>query len=170
MENHKTIESSHQIHPFSPIYTSTSKILILGSFPSVVSRQNNFYYSHPKNRFWPILATIFNEPPLITIEQKITFLKSHNIALWDVLKSCTIIGSSDQSIKDPEVNDIEWLLKQTKITTIFTVGKKAYDLYQKYCYKKTNQEAILLPSTSPANCAIKEKELEKIYQIIKESL
>lgn len=150
------------IHPLKPIYDSNSKILILGTMPSVKSRENNMYYSHPKNRFWLVLATIFNEAIPLSNEDKKTFLLKHNIALWDVLKSCKIKGSSDSSIKDPIVNDFNIILDKCKIDAIFTTGKQATKLYKNL----TDGDSIYLPSTSPANCAISLDELTDKYKII----
>lgn len=155
-------------HEFGPFYQQNSKVLILGSIPSKQSRIQGFYYGHPKNRFWKIIATVFNESLPNTIDEKKVLLKKHQIALWDVLASCEIHGSSDHSIENPTINDISSLLDKTQITTIFTTGRKAYQLYQKYCYPITNIEAIYLPSTSPANCKKGiEEELINAYQKIK---
>ncbi len=135
------------LHTLAPIYDENSKVLILGSMPSVKSREYGFYYAHPKNRFWNTLSRVYNEE----ITDKLEFLKRHNIALFDVIKSCEIIGSSDSSIKNVIPNDLKPILDNSNIKTIFTTGKKAYDLYNKYIFKETNIKAILLPSTSPAN-------------------
>lgn len=158
------------VHTLEPIYDKNSKCLILGSMPSVKSREMNFYYAHPKNRFWKTLEAIFNEQIGPSINDKISFLKKHHIALFDVLKSCDISSSSDSSIKNPIVNDLSIILKTTNIKTIFTTGQTAYKLYQKYLFPKTNIGAILLPSTSPANCpkGIEEKliiEYSKIKEV-----
>jgi len=156
------------VHPLEPIYDQNSKVLILGSMPSVKSREVGFYYGHPKNRFWKTLAKIYDETIGESKEEKIVFLKKHHIALFDVLRSCDITSSKDGSIKNPVPNDFTEILKNTKIKTAFTTGRKAYELYQKYCYKKTKIEAIYLPSTSPCNCpkGIEEK-LERSYSEIK---
>lgn len=156
-------------HTLKPIYDKNSKVLILGSIPSIKSRKVGFYYAHPQNKFWKILAKIYNENIPNNKKEKITFLKKHNIALFDVLKSCDIKSSSDSSIKNPIPNDLTPILNKTNIKTIFTSGKKAYNLYQKYCYPKTKINAIYLPSTSPANCpkGIEEK-LIQTYSKIKE--
>ena len=118
-------------HELPPIYEKDSEILILGSIPSVKSREVGFYYGHPQNRFWKILAILFNEEFPITTDEKITFLKKHKIALWDVLASCTITKSSDASIKNIKTNDINDIIQRSNIKVIFTTGKKAYDIYQK---------------------------------------
>lgn len=150
------------IHPLKPIYNSKSKILILGTMPSVKSRENNMYYSHPKNRFWIVLSTLFNEPLPISNEEKKSFLLKHNIALWDVLKSCKIKGSSDSSIEDPTINDFNIIFNSCNIKAVFTLGKQASKLYQEL----TSKKSIYLPSTSPANCAISLKTLINSYKII----
>lgn len=152
------------VHPLKPIYNNDSKILILGSFPSVKSREVNFYYGHPGNRFWKVLESVYEENIGSSNIDKTKFLLKHNIALWDVVKSCTIIGSSDSSIKDVTVNDIERIIRNTKIKSIYTTGKKAYDLYQKYIYPKTKIEAIYLPSTSPLNASISLKNIINEYK------
>ncbi len=155
-------------HELEPIYHKEDTILILGSFPSIKSRNEGFYYSHPKNRFWKILAQVYNEPIPKTIPEKQSFLNKHHIALWDVVASCIINNSMDASIKNVKSNDINMILKKTKITKIFTLGQTATTLYKKYCYPKTKRESIYLPSTSPANCKIKDEELQEIFAIIKE--
>lgn len=139
-------------HIFEPVYNKNSKILILGTMPSPKSRENGFYYSHPQNKFWSIVSDILEQPKPIDIEDKKTFLYKNNIALWDVLKSCSIKGADDNSIKNPVVNDFTEILKCANIKAIFTTGKKATSLYKKYCFESTNIESIYLPSTSPANC------------------
>ncbi len=160
------------IHPLSPIYNENSKVLILGTMPSVKSREENFYYAHPKNKFWSTLSKVYNEKIGESKEEKINFLLKHNIALFDVLKSCDILSSSDSSIKNPIPNDFTEIINNSKIEVIFTTGQKAYNLYQKLCFPKTNIEAICLPSPSPANCpkGIEEKlynEYSKIKNYIK---
>ena len=150
------------IHPLKPIFDTNSKILILGTMPSVKSRENNMYYSHPKNRFWKVLADIFNEEiPLSNIEKE-NFLLKHNIALWDVLKSCKIKGSSDSSITDPIVNDFNIIFNKCNIVAIFTTGKTSTKLFKEL----TGKESIYLPSTSPANCKISFNDLVKEYKKI----
>ena len=158
----------HITHPLDPIYNSESKVLILGTMPSVKSREASFYYAHPQNRFWQVLSIVFNEQIDDTKEAKTNFLLNHNIALYDVLKSCDIKDSSDSSIKNPVPNNFSKILRDSQIKTVFTTGKKAYDLYNKYCYPKTNIKAILLPSPSPANCKFTIDELSTYYKIIKE--
>lgn len=173
--NTKKEEMPMQVyHPLKPIYDSNSKVLILGTMPSVKSRELGFYYGHPKNRFWSTLSKVYNEQIGDTKESKIDFLLKNNIALYDVLKSCDISSSSDNSIKNPVPNNLFPIIQNSKIEYIFTTGKKAYDLYMKYCYKDTNIKAILLPSPSPANCpkGIEEKlfnEYSKIKELTKKT-
>lgn len=139
-------------HELDPVYDGNSKILILGTMPSPKSRERGFYYSHPQNRLWKVLADILREPVPETTSAKERFLREHHIAMWDVLKSCSIKGADDSTISDPEPNDIQKILSAAKIRTIYTTGKKATDLYRKLCYPSTGQPSIYLPSTSPANC------------------
>lgn len=157
-----------QIHNIPPVYNQKSKILILGSFPSVKSREAQFFYHHPQNRFWKVLATLYNHQPLQTINEKKNFLLEHHIALWDVIASCDIKGSSDSSIENIQLNDIQNLIKQTQIQKIYTNGKKAHDIYQKYCLPITQIEDICLPSTSPANAIYQMDQLLEYWKIIKE--
>ncbi len=152
---------THNIYPF---FNKNSEILILGSLPSIKSRKEGFYYAHPQNKFWKVLSSIFKEDIPVSIEDKKIFLNKHHIALWDVVKSCTIIGSSDSSIRNVTANDISSIIKKSKITKIYTTGKKAYHLYYKYLFKETGIEAIYLPSTSPANASISYEKLIKIYK------
>lgn len=157
------------IHPLEPIYDKNSKVLILGTMPSVTSRQVGFYYGHPKNRFWKTLSKVYKEEIGESKLEKIAFLKKHHIALFDVLKSCTLDASKDSSIKNPVPNDLLPILKNTNIKVIFTTGRKAYQLYQKYCEAKTGIQAIYLPSTSPCNCPKGiDEELEKAYSQMRE--
>lgn len=140
-------------HPIKPVYDKKSKILILGSFPSVKSREANFFYGHPQNRFWKVLAAVFETEAPVTIEEKRKFLLEHHVAVWDVIKSCDIVGSSDSSIKNVVPNDLSEILSQAEIKQIFVNGKKAEQFYKKYIEKEIGREAICLPSTSPANAA-----------------
>lgn len=149
-------------HELEPIYDSEAQILILGTMPSKYSRQVHFYYGHPQNRFWRVLELIFQEK----ITDRKAFLLKHHIALWDVLASCEINGSSDQSIKNETVNDIPSLLAKTNIKVIFTTGQKAHFYYQKYFHNQIAIPEINLPSTSPANCAYSLEDLRDHYQKI----
>lgn len=154
------------IHNLKPVYNENSKVLILGSLPSLKSREIGFYYSHPQNRFWKTLERVYGEKIGTSINERKEFVLKHNIALFDVIKSCDINSSSDSSIKNIVPNNISTILKETKIEVIFTTGKKAYDLYNKHIFPKTKIEAVYLPSTSPANCP---KGIEeKLYDTYKE--
>jgi len=139
-------------HPLPPVFDENSRVLILGTMPSPKSREYGFYYSHPRNRFWRILAELYSSPLPETNQEKTALLLRHGIALWDVLKSCRIRGADDGSIRDPVPNDIEGLLKKTGIRNVFTTGSKAASLYRRLCLPKTGLAAFALPSTSPANC------------------
>lgn len=140
-------------HEFDPVYNEESRVLILGTFPSVKSRENQFYYGHPQNRFWKVIARITGEEVPNTIEEKKTMLLRNHIAIWDVIKSCRIIGSSDSSIQDVVVNDFTEILAKAPIQQIYANGGKAFELYEKYAHEITNREIVKLPSTSPANAA-----------------
>ena len=153
-------------HTIEAYYNSDSEILILGSFPSVKSRELGFYYAHPQNRFWSVLAKIFNEKIENNIESKKKFLQKHKIALFDVISSCEITGSSDSSIKNIVPNDINEILKNSNITKIFVNGKMAFNLYNKHIKDKIGQESIYLPSTSPANATFSLEKLEQYYKIL----
>lgn len=151
------------VHPLAPIVNEDCTKLILGSFPSVKSREAGFYYSHPQNRFWKVIAAICDCPLPETKEEKKQMLLDHHIALWDSIHSCTIHGSSDSSIRDVIPNDIESLIAGTKITDIYCNGQSALKYYKKY-QKKLNIEAQLLPSTSPANAQYSLERLIKIWK------
>ncbi|MDD6308504.1 MAG: DNA-deoxyinosine glycosylase [Clostridia bacterium] len=138
-------------HPFPPVFDANAKILILGSFPSVKSREQNFYYGHPQNRFWKVVSAIYGESTPTTIAEKKSFLLRNQIAVWDVIASCDIVGSSDSSIKNVQVNDLSIILHTAKISAIYTNGKAAHKYYTKYTQCIAKREAICLPSTSPAN-------------------
>ncbi len=149
-------------HPIKPVYNQHSKVLILGSFPSVKSREEGFFYGHPQNRFWKVLSAIYQVKIPETIEEKKTFLLEHQIAVWDVIQSCDIVGSSDSSIKNVIPNDLNRILQQAAIEKIFVNGKKAQQLYEKYIQPVIGREAIYLPSTSPANAVWK---LDKLVEV-----
>ena len=151
-------------HPFDPIWDENSRILILGSFPSVRSRADNFYYGHPQNRFWRVLAGLYAEPIPQTVEEKKAFLLRHGIALWDVISSCEIENSSDVSIRNAEVNDLSAIFARADIRAVYTNGKAADKLYRKY----HEREAVCLPSTSPANAAWSLEKLLAAWSVILE--
>ena len=153
-------------HPIRPVYDKNSKILILGSFPSVKSREANFFYGHPQNRFWKVLAAVFKVEVPVTMEEKRTFLLVHGVAVWDVIKSCDIVGSSDSSIKNVVPNDLREILDNADIRQIFVNGKTAEQYYKKYIEKEIGRKAICLPSTSPANAAWNVEKLVKEWKQI----
>lgn len=162
------MEYEHIVHSFEPVYDKASEILILGTLPSVKSRENNFYYGHKQNRFWKVLATLLKEPVPDTIEEKKAMLLAHRIALWDVIQSCDIKGSSDSSIKNVQPTDIGMILEKTDITRIYANGNKAGQLYKRYQFPVTGIEAMVLPSTSPANAAWSLERLCKAWHVILE--
>ncbi len=154
-------------HSFEPVYDEYSEILILGSFPSVKSREIQFYYGHPQNRFWKLIAALTEEETPQTTEEKKALLYRHHIALWDVVQSCEIIGSSDSSIREVEPTDLNRILRTSPIRKIFANGDKAFQLYRKYCQESTGRSIERLPSTSPANAAFS---LERLTQLWRERL
>ncbi|MBO4266842.1 MAG: DNA-deoxyinosine glycosylase [Lachnospiraceae bacterium] len=154
----------HITHPIQPFYDEESRILILGSFPSVKSREQMFYYGHPQNRFWKVVAKVFDDEAPNTVPDKKLFLKKHRIALWDVIGSCDIEGSSDSSIENVKANDISLILDSTKIERVFVNGKTAEKYYRKYIEPQTGIKAICLPSTSPANAAWNPERLVRAWR------
>ena len=162
------MEYEHIVHSFEPVYDKDSEILILGTLPSVKSRENNFYYGHKQNRFWKVLATLLKEPVPETIEEKKAVLLAHRIALWDVIQSCDIKGSSDSSIKNVQPTDIGMILEKTNVTQIYANGNKAGQLYKRYQFPVTGIEATVLPSTSPANAAWSFDRLCEAWRVILE--
>lgn len=154
------------LHPIKPIYDKNSKILILGSFPSQKSREQMFFYGHPQNRFWKVLAMIFECEVPETIDKKRNFLINRNIALWDVIASCDIVGSSDSSIKNAVPNDLSVILSSADIKRIFVNGRTAEKFYNKYIRDSIQREAICLPSTSPANAAWSLERLAEAWEVI----
>ena len=148
----KTVKDQLVTHTIPPVYDRESRVLLLGTMPSPKSREAGFYYGHPQNRMWPVLARVFGEETPMGTEARRAFLLRHHIAMWDVLASCTIHGAEDSSIRDAVPNDVGMLLRLAPIGAIYTTGKKAFSLYRKYLLPETGREAICLPSTSPANC------------------
>ncbi len=138
-------------HPFGPLFDSNSRVLILGSFPSVKSREQNFFYGHPQNRFWKVIAAIYGQPVPKTIEEKKHLILSSGLALWDSIASCDITGSSDSSIRNVRANDIRVILDNCNIERIYCNGRKSHELYCRYIEPVTGCSAECLPSTSPAN-------------------
>ena len=139
------------IHPIPPVFDRDSRVLVLGSFPSVRSREANFFYGHPQNRFWKVASAVFGETPPITVEEKKAFMLRNHIAVWDVIGSCDIKGSADSSISNIRTNDIGKILKKSKIEKIYVNGRTAEKYYKKYLEEKTGMKAIELESSSPAN-------------------
>ena len=145
---------THIVHPIPPFYRPDSAILILGSFPSVKSRESRFFYGHPQNRFWRLMRMLYGEETLPeTVEEKAAMLERHHIAAWDSIHACDIYGSSDSSIRNVEPNDLSVILAAAPVRQIYTNGKKSHEIYTKYCMPMTGREAVCLPSTSPANAA-----------------
>lgn len=155
------------VHPIPALWDAGSKVLILGSFPSVKSRETAFFYGHPQNRFWRVCAAVFGKPVPASIEEKKAFLHENHIALWDVIASCEIVGSSDASIKNAVANDIRPILCGANITAIFVNGKTAAALYEKYILPVTGRNTITLPSTSPANAAWTLERLTDAWGVIR---
>ena len=154
------------VHPIAPVFDKDSKVLILGSFPSVRSREEGFFYGHPQNRFWKVTSQIFGEELPVTIDEKKAFLIRNHIALWDVIGSCEIDGSSDSSIRDVTVNDLSVILGTADIRAIFLNGKKAEQYYLKYLFPVLKRDAVCLPSTSPANAAWSFDKLTDAWKVI----
>lgn len=165
--NKETNKAEHISHPFGPIYNSASRVIILGSMPSPKSREVGFYYGHPQNRFWRVLAALWDETVPIANNEREDFLFRHGIALWDVICECEIIGASDCSIKNEKVNDIADLAKKTDAKAVFMTGKTAFNLYEKYCASSIELPYFVLPSTSPANAAFSLQKLIDCYKVIK---
>lgn len=155
---------AHIVHEIEPVFDAKSQVLMLGTMPSPKSREQGFYYGHPQNRFWKVLAAVLDAEVPQTIPEKKQLLLTHHIALWDVLASCTIAGASDASIRDPKPNDIAQLCTAAPIKKIFCTGAKAAQLYRKLCEPAVHLPCEQLPSTSPANAAMKLPDLVEIYQ------
>ena len=153
-------------HPFGPLYNDSSKVLILGSFPSVKSREQNFFYGHPQNRFWRVIASVFDQPVPQSIEEKKQLILSSGLALWDSIASCEITGSSDSSIRNAQPNDLGIILNNCNIERIYCNGRKSYELYQKYIKPQTGRAAVCLPSTSPANAQWTLEKLIREWSVI----
>ena len=153
-------------HPIAPVYDNSSKILILGSFPSVKSREQQFFYGHKQNRFWKVCARVLGCEVPETVEEKKAMLLTNHIAVWDVIASCEITGSSDATIRNVMPNDLSQILSAADIQAIYTNGSKAYQLYQKYILPVNGRRAQLLPSTSPANAAYSLERLAEAWNVI----
>ena len=157
-------------HTIDPVYNEQSQILILGSFPSVKSREQQFFYGHKQNRFWKVLAGVLGCDVPQSVEEKKAMLLSHHIAVWDVIQSCEIEGSSDASIRDVVPNDLARILKTADIRAIYTNGGKAHELYGKYIEPVNGIAAQKLPSTSPANAGYSLERLLAAWSVIRENL
>ena len=158
-----------EVHTFAPVFDANSRVLVLGSFPSVKSREQGFYYGHPRNRFWPVLSAVFGEEEPQTIAEKTVFLHTRGIALWDVIASCEIVGSSDASIKNAVPNDLETILSAAPIACIFANGKTAETLYRRLLWPRLQREIVVLPSTSPANAAWTLPRLVEAWRVLGET-
>ena len=164
------MEYTHVTHNFPPLFAPDSRALILGSIPSPKSREQAFFYGHPQNRFWPVLAAVFGEPAPQTIEDKRSLALRHRIAMWDTLAACDICGASDTSIRNPVPNDLPWLIAQTQVRAVFCTGTTSYKYYKKLCQPQTGIEAVCLPSTSPANAAWSKERLIQAYSVIAQAV
>lgn len=164
-----TIKGTAQriIHPIPPLYNEVSEILILGSFPSVKSREQQFFYGHKQNRFWKVMAAVWDFPVPETIDEKKALLYANHVAVWDVIGSCSIVGSSDASIRDVRANDLSVILEHAPIRQIYANGGKSYEMYQKYIYPYNGRMIIKLPSTSPANAAFSLERLVEEWKVIR---
>ena len=156
------------VHNIEPLYNENSKILILGSFPSVKSREEEFFYAHPQNRFWKVVAAVFDEKVPRNIEEKKALILSRNLAVYDVIYSCEITGSADSSVKNVVPCDLKPIIDNSKITKIFVNGRTAEKYYKKYQLKATGIECVVLPSTSPANASYSLERLISEWQKIKD--
>lgn len=160
------MEAGLVTHEFDAFFDKDSRVLILGTIPSPKSREQGFYYGHPQNRFWKVLADVLGEEFPQTVEERKVFLKRNHIALWDVLESCEIRGASDVSIRNARPNDMNRILQAADIRAIFATGAKAAQLYKKLCFPECGVEAVRLPSTSPANCGCSYEKLREAYSQI----
>ena len=157
---------SYQSHPIPPVFDGSSRVLILGSFPSVKSREVCFFYGHPQNRFWRVLSALYETPIPDSVDGKREFLLAHGVALWDVIASCEIEGSADQSIRDVRPNDVGRILSVSPIQGIFVNGKTAEKYYNTYLRETLGRSAVCLPSTSPANAAWSLSALIEAWRVI----
>lgn len=159
-----------QTHQFEPVYDADSRVLILGTFPSVKSRENQFFYGHPQNRFWKVMAGLTGQPVPQTVSQKKQLLLDQHIAIWDVIQRCEIEGSSDSSIRNVVPCDLTAILRGSRIRAIFANGATAAKLYEKHQKKQTGMDIITLPSTSPANAAYRLEDLLQAWAVIRNYL
>nr|AHF25150.1 putative G/U mismatch-specific DNA glycosylase [uncultured bacterium Contig1772] len=159
-------QGNHVEHPLEPVFDGRSRVLVLGTMPSPKSREVGFYYGHPRNRFWRVLAELFDEPVATKNEWRRDQLLRHHIALWDVLASCDIEGASDASIANARPNDLSRILDAAPIEAVFCTGAKSAELYARYCEPVTGMPAVKLPSTSPANAAARFEDIVDAYRAI----
>ena len=156
----------HVVHPFEPVYDCGSRVLILGSLPSVLSRENRFYYGHPQNRFWRVLAAVFSEAVPQTIEEKTTLMLRNGVALWDAVAACDVAGSSDASIRNVTPTDLARIFDTCRIEAVFANGRTAAKFYDKYQKPLCGRPITVLPSTSPANAAWSTERLTEAWRVI----
>ena len=160
---------AHRVfHPFEPLYDENSRVLILGSFPSVKSREQLFFYGHPQNRFWKVIAALYQQDVPVTIPEKKELILKHGLALWDSIASCEITGSSDASIREVRANDLNIILSRSPIHRIYCNGKTSWQQYEKLIRPQTGREAVCLPSTSPANAQWTLPKLVEAWSVILE--
>lgn len=157
-------------HNIPPLWAEDSQVLVLGSFPSPKSREQQFFYGHPRNRFWSVLAAVFGETVPQTVDEKRSLALRHHIAMWDTIASCEIKGASDTSIKNPVPNDLNSIIKRSQISNVFCTGAASYKYYQRLCERDTGIGAVCLPSTSPANAAWSLERLTEAYRVIADAL
>lgn len=162
------MEAERHEHTIAPVFDEYSRVLLLGTFPSPKSREMGFYYGHPQNRMWRVLAAVMGEGVPQTRDERREFLLRNRIAMWDVLASCSIRGASDASIRDAKPNDVAHVLANAPIERIFTTGAKASELYKRFLLPNLGVEAMRLPSTSAANATMSFEKLVDAYQVIRE--
>lgn len=160
----------HVAHGFGPVFNAESRVLVLGTMPSPKSREHGFYYAHPQNRFWPVLAALFGEETPVGTEERRNFALRHKIALWDVLEECDIVGAADASIRNPVPVNLSVVLDKAPIAAVFTTGKAAHRFYEKFLANTTDLPAFCLPSPSPANARFSPAALQNAYREILEYL
>lgn len=169
IQSNKKAEPEHQVHTIAPFYDRDSRILILGSFPSVKSREARFFYGHPRNRFWKVMSAVFDWKEPSDTEEKKAFLRANHIAVWDTIASCTITGSSDSSIRDVVPNDIRPILEEADIREIYCNGNTSFGYYRKYIEPVIKRNAVRLPSTSPANAGWSLERLIEAWRVCREA-
>ena len=154
------------IHPFQPVYNDQSRVLILGTMASKASRDSGFYYGHPRNRFWPLIAALYNAPTPVDIDAKKALLLRNGVALWDVLRSCDIKGAADHTIENPCANTFDWIFAASPNLRVFANGQTAAKLYRDMVYPHTGVPIVPLPSTSPANASWTWERLVEAWRVI----